>query len=33
MNHGADSFCITNASRRQESIKSESEPILHAETQ
>ena len=32
MNHGADSFCRTNASRRPEFIKSESEPILHAET-
>ena len=32
MNHGADSFCKTNASRRPEFIKSESEPILHAET-
>jgi hypothetical protein len=33
MNHGADSFCKTNASRRPEFIKSESEPIFHAETQ
>jgi sarcosine oxidase len=32
MNHGADSFCKTNASRRPEFIKSESEPNLHAET-
>lgn len=33
MNHDADSFCKTNASRRPELIKSESEPIFHAETQ
>ena len=32
MNHDADSFCKTNASRRPELIKSESEPIFHAET-
>ena len=32
MNHDADSFCKTNASRRPEFIKSESEPIFHAET-
>lgn len=32
MNHGADSFCKTNASRRPEFIKSESEPLFHAET-
>lgn len=33
MNHGADFFCKTNASRRPQFIKSESEPIFHAETQ
>ena len=31
MNHGADSFCKTNASRRPEFIKSESEPKLDAD--